>query len=75
MQLPNGSDLSEEAAEQLIIVFEKHKKYCSLLRRFNSENVESADTDFNLYMLSMLHVYKGFLDDKILKFNRKLEIL
>lgn len=75
MQLPNGSDLSDEAAEQLIIVFEKYKEYCSLLRRFNSEIVEAADADFNLYMLSMLHVYKGFLDDKILKLNRKLEIL
>lgn len=75
MQLPNGADLSEEAAEQLVVVFEKHKEYCLLLRRFNSEIVENADTDFNLYMLSMLHIYKGFLDDKILKINRKLEIL
>lgn len=77
MQLPEFKEVSfsSDVENQLSLVFEKHKEYFQNLRKFNCEVAEISDTDFNLFMLSMLHVYNGFLDTKLSELNIKLKYL
>lgn len=77
MQLPKSKSFlfSADVEKQFLAVFEKHKEYCLKSRKFNGEALEDADTDFNLYVKSMLHVYKGFLDVKLSELDVKLKYL